>query len=98
MKLSELTLDLIRQAYEQTGCTPGPFFCMPPHETRVCPLEAVSRFRGIKYWANVLDSRDETADFTSGYDGLSELQWSHHLTPAFYLGRQVRNELKGERK
>jgi len=96
MKLSELTLDLIRQAYEQTGCTPGEFF-NAPHRTTVCPLEAVARMTKV-HWAGVLDDHNETADFTSGYDGLSELQWSHHLTPAFYLGRQVRNELKGEGK
>ena len=85
MKLEEITIERLDEAYRKTGTKPGRAF-MNKSATEICPLAALGRELGC-HWGEVLGNDELSTQFARGFDGIQPNQAGINL--AYELGRSI---------
>lgn len=86
MKLEEITIERLDEAYRKTGTKPGREF-MDRHAMEICPLAVLGRELGC-HWGEVFDGdRELASQFAEGFDGIRPK--ANVTSIAYELGRLV---------
>lgn len=102
MKIEEITLERVKEAYELTGLKPARFTIID--KNRGCALQALARVAGrvglLTQWSEIITEDDSAHSsmwgFVNGFDGATHYSKGYdeeRYSKAYELGRYIAQEL-----
>ena len=89
MKLEEITIERLDEAYRKTGTKPGRRFM--EYAMELCPLAVLGRELGC-HWSGILEGDGLFLHFANGFDGVE----FYGISPAYELGRSIAEHYRAE--